>query len=76
MSNESAPRQTLGLLFWSQRTEELMTNLFLYQVTFSGFFFFFLWACGFELAKQVLYCLSHKANPFYPGYFGDGGLTN
>jgi hypothetical protein len=26
---------------------------------------------GFELAEQVLYCLSHTSSPFCSGYFGD-----
>jgi hypothetical protein len=32
---------------------------------------------GFELlTKQVLYDLSNTCNPFFSGYFGDGGLMN
>jgi hypothetical protein len=31
---------------------------------------------GFTLAKWILHHLSHTANLFCPGYFGDGGLSN
>jgi hypothetical protein len=30
-----------------------------------------LWAQGFTLAKQTLYCLSHTSSAFCSGYFGD-----
>jgi hypothetical protein len=36
------------------------------------YLFLFIGRTGFEIAKQVLYHLSHTSSPFCSGYFGDG----